>query len=141
MISEIISGLTAANQATQLLKELREIDRSVDEASFKLKIADITAALADTKIALSQARTDLSEKDSELATLRAELEVFRSGELCPKCRTGRMALTKSNRMTMGGLGVFGVEERHYKCGTDGCDFETKLVHDPQGLVPKFIAKR
>ncbi|MCX7286021.1 MAG: hypothetical protein NTW20_00250 [Rhodobacterales bacterium] len=141
MISEIVSGLAAANQAAQLLKELREIDRSVDEAAFKLKIAEITEALADAKIALSQARVDLSEKDNEISRLMSELEISRSGELCPKCRTGRMTLTKSSRMAMGGLGAYGVEERYYVCRNEDCDYETKLVHDPQGLVPKFIAKR
>jgi hypothetical protein len=57
---DIASGLSAASAAITIAKDLREIDRSVDEATFKLKIAELTEALADTKIALSDARNKIS---------------------------------------------------------------------------------
>ena len=58
---DIASGLSAASAAITIAKDLREIDRSVDEATFKLKIAELTEALADTKIALSDARNKISK--------------------------------------------------------------------------------
>lgn len=131
---DLVGGLTAARLAIDIAKDLRSIDRSVDEATFKLKLADLTSALADAQLALSEAKTRVAELESELSTAL-------NGEICPKCRTGRLNLVKSSKMAMGGLGNFGVEERHFECSSEACGFATKVVHDPQGLVPKFIAKK
>ncbi len=92
MISEIVTGLAAANQAVGLVKELREIDRSVDEAGFKLKLADLTQLLADAKIALSEANLALNEKDTKIKRLQEDLETAQLGNVCPKCKIGRLRL-------------------------------------------------
>ncbi|SEN79899.1 hypothetical protein SAMN05216227_102531 [Pseudorhodobacter antarcticus] len=131
---DLIQGLAAASAAIGIAKDLREIDRGVDEASYKLKIAELISALADTKIALADAK-------EKITSLEAELDRTTKGDLCPKCRIGRLSLASSSRMSMGGLGNYGVEEWKFTCGNSECDFETKKVNDPQGLVPKFIAKR
>lgn len=141
MLSEIVTGLAAANQATQLLKELREIDKSVDEADFRLKIAELMGALADTKVALSEANLNLNEKDLIIQNLTEQLDAAMTGDICLKCKSGRLKLIKTRKMSNGGLGRYGVEEHVFRCEEVTCDFETTRVHDPQGLVPKFIAKR
>lgn len=69
---DIAGGLTAASTAINIVKDLREIDRSVDEATFKLKIAELSSVLADTKISLSEARIEISEKDARIATLKTK---------------------------------------------------------------------
>ena len=131
---DIIGGLTAAKIAIDIAKELRSIDRSLDEATYKLKLADLTSALADTQLALAEAKVKVGE-------LESKLDVLANGEVCPKCRTGRLDLTEKRGLAMGGLHSFGVEEWKYSCNNSGCDFSTKHMNDPQSLIPKLIAKR
>jgi len=138
---DLIGGLSAAKLALDLAKDLRQIDRSADEASFKLKLADLTAALADTQVALAEARVLMIDKDAQIRELEGSFKDATAGDLCPKCRAGRLSLIKSNAMSMGVLGRFGVEEWDFACGNSECDFETTKVQDPQGLVAKFVAKR
>ncbi len=141
MISEIVTGLAAANQAVGLVKELREIDRSVDEAGFKLKLADLTQLLADAKIALSEANLALNEKDTKIRQLQEDLETAQSGEVCPKCREGRLILESTARYPMRGLGTFGVEQWTMKCDNTNCGFEQMVLHDPHGVIPNDAKKR
>ena len=138
---DILGGLTAAKLALDLVKDLKEIDKSVDEASFKLKLAELTSALADTKVALSDAKISLQEKNEEIEILRSSLDIAQNGDFCPKCRAFRLALSSSEEMLMGGLGRYGVEEWTFECENPECDFQTMKVQDPQGLVAKFIVKR
>jgi hypothetical protein len=97
--------------------------------------------LADTKIALSDAKVQLNERETEVRSLREELEALKFGELCPKCRKGRLLLIRSKSMASGGLGRYGVEEWDFECDSEPCDFKTTRIHDPHGLVSKHIAKR
>ena len=134
MISEIVTGLAAANQAVGLVKELQEIDRSVDEAGFKLKLADLTQLLADAKIALSEANLALNEKDTKIKQLQEDLETAQLGNVCPKCKIGRRRLETIEPQHMYGLNHFGVELWEMACGQEGCGFQHTDVHDPQGVV-------
>ena len=47
-------------------------EKTFDEASFKLRIADITSNLADLKIALGEAKSEAAEKDAEISRLKNE---------------------------------------------------------------------
>ena len=80
---DIIGGLTAAKLALDLAKDLRAIDRSVDEATFKLKLADLTSALADAQLALSEAKV-------KMADLEKELHSAKFGDSCPMCLVGHL---------------------------------------------------
>ena len=129
---DIITGLNAASQALSIAKELRSIDRSVDEATFKLRLADLTEALAEAKISLSEAKLALSEKDEEIHKLRNELAVKSNGESCPVCGVGIMkTLSVSPHPTFGELGV---QEKHLKCSSSSCSHEERRIHDPMGLL-------
>jgi hypothetical protein len=131
---DIASGLSAASAAITIAKDLREIDRSVDEATFKLKIAELTEALADTKIALSDARNKISEKDGELHELRNEILALKSGDVCPVCGLARM---KTVRMiSHPTFGEVGVQEKHLECENPICTHSEKRIHDPMGLINK-----
>ncbi len=138
---DLIGELSAAKLAIDLAKDLRQIDRSVDEAGFKLKLADLTAALADTQVALAEARVKIIDKDARIHELEIKLVDATKGDLCPKCRAGRLSLSGKSKMSMGGLGNYGVEEWDFRCNHPECDFETKRIQDPQSLVPKFVGKK
>lgn len=67
---DIPTTLTSIATAVGILKQLNEIDAKVDEASFKMKIADISSLLADTKLRLIDAAEELREKDTEIKNLK-----------------------------------------------------------------------
>ena len=131
---DLIGGLSAAKLAIDIAKDLRSIDRSVDDATFKLKLAELTMALADAQLALSEAKVKIGELEGKISSIE-------DGKICPKCRVGRLLLIATESMSMGGLGRFGVQEWEYKCNNSECGFTIKEVIDPQGLVPKHLAKR
>ncbi|WP_422025559.1 hypothetical protein [Roseovarius sp.] len=131
---DVLGGLSAARMALDLAKDLREIDKSVDEATFKMKLADLMSALADTQIAFADAKTRISELEDKIETLT-------NGEPCPKCRAGKLSLTSSEPMHFYGADRFGVEEQLWECGEEGCDYSTLRKHDPHGILPKLAATR
>jgi predicted nucleic acid-binding Zn-ribbon protein len=67
---DIMTALATAGQAIKLANDLRGIDKAMDAAEFKLKIADLTVALSDIKIALADAKEELSSKQSEIDALK-----------------------------------------------------------------------
>lgn len=71
---DIPGALTGISTALTIVKQLNEIDARVDEASFKLKIAEVTAALAEAKLGLVDAQQELRDRDIELAELRRKLQ-------------------------------------------------------------------
>ncbi|PZX11657.1 hypothetical protein [Celeribacter halophilus] len=109
---DILTGLSAATQAIGIAKELRDIDRSVDESSFKLKLAELTDALADTKIALADAKALVAE-------LEVQISEIRDGTTCPKCRTGRLQITEVIPTMHDG-----VEKHICECDNEKCDYTT-----------------
>lgn len=135
----LLEGLSAATAALGLLKELRDIDRSVDDAEYKLKIAEISSALADAKIALSDASLEINENDQKIQSLKSELDTARFGDTCPKCRKGRLQLTDTRGQTQMGLMHYGVEIWSFQCDDDDCKFEQRRHHDPHGAIPKAAA--
>ena len=131
---DVVGGLTAAKMALDLAKDLREIDKSVDEAAFKMKLAELMGALADTQIAFADAKTRISE-------LEDELERLTNGDPCPKCRVGRLVLISSEPMQFYGADRFGVEEQFWQCGEEDCGYSTLRKIDPHGVLPKLAASR
>jgi hypothetical protein len=114
---DVIGGLTSAKLALDLAKDLREIDRSVDEAAYKLKLADLTSALADTQLALADAKIRISDLEAELAD-RAK------GMLCPICRSGRLQVDRTEPSMAGDI------EFHYSsCDNPKCDYSTTRRYD------------
>lgn len=72
---DIPVAVQAITTAIGLAKDLREIDRGIDEASFKLKLADLTESLADAKVSLVEAQNALTEKDREIDRLKQAFEL------------------------------------------------------------------
>lgn len=69
----IMEGLSAISAAIGIARDLRQIDKGIDEAEFKLKIADIQSQLADAKIALIDAQDEIASRDSTIERLRKEM--------------------------------------------------------------------
>ncbi|WP_132463727.1 hypothetical protein [Rhodovulum marinum] len=132
---DILSGLTAATKALEVLKGIRELDESIGQAEFKLKLADLTSLLADTKVALADAKTDLNAKAAEIANLSAEIERLKKGDFCPRCHSGRLQLISTEEYPYQGLHIYGVEEWHYGCDNPECGFEQNRLHDPHNVIP------
>ncbi len=71
---DITAAVQSIATALGIVKDLRAIDRGVDEASFKLKLADLTESLADAKVTLVEAQSALQEKDQEIDRLKQAFE-------------------------------------------------------------------
>jgi len=102
---DIIGGLSAVTQALGIAKTLNEVDRSLDTANFRMKLADLETSLASAKLALIDAREESLEKDKEIQRLkdnflaRQDLVIGEGGykyilnssgeregfPICPKC--------------------------------------------------------
>jgi hypothetical protein len=76
---DIMTALATASQAIKLTQDLRGIDKAMDAAEYKLKIADLTSALSDIKMALTDAKENLASKDAEIAALKQQF--YRSSEM------------------------------------------------------------
>lgn len=71
---DIMTALATAGQAIKLAQDLRGIDKAMDAADYKLKIADLTSVLSDIKIALTEAKDELAAKDAEVAALKRQFQ-------------------------------------------------------------------
>ena len=137
----LMEGLTAANIAIGIVKDLRDIDRSLDDAEFKLKLAELTSALADAKVALADANLALNDSEKKILQLTEALDIAQNGDNCPKCLVGRLRLQSTEGYAMMGLHTFGVERWKYLCSNEDCGFEQKRLHDPHKVLPKSAGKR
>ena len=63
-----------AGHISNLLKEVVGIDKAVNAAEFKIKIADLSAAVSDLKLALIEAKDELAAKDAEIERLQKLLQ-------------------------------------------------------------------
>lgn len=67
---DVVAGLAAMAQAIDIVKSIREMDKSLDDAQVKLRMAELYSALTDAKMALADAKMDLQAKDAEIARLK-----------------------------------------------------------------------
>jgi hypothetical protein len=67
---DIMTALATASQAIKLAQDLRSIDKAMDAAEYKLKIAELSGALSDIKLALVEAKDELASKQSEIDKLK-----------------------------------------------------------------------
>lgn len=114
---DLMQGLSAVSAGLGIVKELRDLDRSVDEAAFKLKLAELTSSLADAKFAL----VDAKERSAELKNKISELT---NGTRCPICRIGRINVVK-NEPAFGS----GVEHHYCECQIPECEYKTTKLFD------------
>jgi hypothetical protein len=72
---DIMTGLSAVTQASNIVKWLRGVEKEYDAAEFKLKISDLYSALTDAKMALADAKIEIESKQAEIEALRAQFQV------------------------------------------------------------------
>jgi hypothetical protein len=68
---DVAGSISAVGAALGIVKELREINAQMDQATLKLKIAELTSALADAKLGLVDVAEDVRAKEAEIARLLA----------------------------------------------------------------------
>ncbi|MFT5742001.1 MAG: hypothetical protein ACI86S_000056 [Paracoccaceae bacterium] len=115
---DVIGGLTAARLAFDLAKDLQGIDRSVDEAEFKLKLAELTSALADTQVALADAKIKISDLEDALAGEKR-------GAVCPMCKEGRLKVVSLEE----GYLDESIQWHNCECDQDGCSYINRRLFD------------
>jgi soluble cytochrome b562 len=71
---DIMTALATAGQAIKLANDLRGIDKAMDAAEYKLKIAELTSALSDIKVALTEARDEIRSRDEEIKRLQGAMK-------------------------------------------------------------------
>lgn len=129
---DIAAGLSLLSQATSIVKNLREIDKSFDVAAIKSQMAELYSTLADVKIALSDAREAIHDRDLKIKELQGKNEAQTAGELCPICNEGRMKVVSSREHPQ--FGFAGVQQRTLKC--EKCNHSETRMHDPSGVTKK-----
>lgn len=127
---DIMGALATASQAIKVAKDLRDIERDLDSASYKAKMAELYGNLADIKMALSDAKEALHEKDGQIRALKDQIEAQKSGEICPLCQTGRLKITDI-REDPSPFGVFGHHQHTLTCQNADCEHSEK-----RRVVPK-----
>jgi len=63
-------ALSGIATAVGIAKDLREIDKGLDQAEAKARLADVISNLADVRLALTDAREEMREKEAEIARLK-----------------------------------------------------------------------
>ena len=120
-ISSIAAGLEALRNASEIVKYLRSVDRGVEQAEFKLKLADLTETLAEIKLKLVEAQEDnlnlrreiveCKKKHESRGALRVEnnvyvpaggmIEGYGVGPWCTQCfDTSGMLITLHKKVSM-----------------------------------------
>ena len=120
-------ALTAASTAVKIAKDLREIDRGLDQAELKARLADVISNMADVRIALTDARDEMRERDAEIDRLKEafkfsgrlvekdgfKFETFADGSpkgdaFCPRCEQNLGRYYRLNSVK--GFAVYGCPE-------------------------------
>ena len=128
MPMDIIGALTVTKSSIDILKSLRDIDRGVDEAEFKLKISEVISDLADARIALAETKEALASKDRDISRLTSELKAARSGDVCPICRNGELEVKSVRPHPV--FGPTGAQEHHLSCNNPECGHQEDRLYRP-----------
>jgi hypothetical protein len=73
---DFVTAISTATQAIGLVNQLRSAQKAINDAEWKLKVADLTSALADLKNALIDAKEEARAKDDELAQVKKTFVKF-----------------------------------------------------------------
>lgn len=131
---DLTTGLAAASQSLQILKQIKELDASIDAAVFKAKLLELQESAYEARAALHDAKEAVLTKDAEIAELKRKLDAATSGEMCPVCRGGRL---KTERVVPHpSFGRQGLQEKHLSCENPECRHSEKRMHDPTGILKK-----
>ncbi|MGY2906561.1 hypothetical protein [Bradyrhizobium sp. URHC0002] len=127
---DIAAALSLLGQATNIVKNLREVEKGFDVAALKAQMAELYGTLADVKIALSDARETIHDRDKKIKELEEKISTLTSGESCPICGDGRMKIASSRPHPH--FAFAGVQERTLKC--EKCPHTETRMFDPNGVT-------
>ena len=123
---DIMGALAVAGQTVKLAKDLRDLERDLDSASYKARMAELYGNLADIKMALTDAKEALHEKDGEIKRLKSDIAALKSGEICPLCQTGHLKTTAIRKDPI--FGPMGHQEHTLTCQNSECGHqETRKI--------------
>lgn len=74
-ISMVSAALTSIKTATDVARLIKDGEKQLDQAEFKLKLADLIGNLADARIEIASITELLAAKDAEIRSLQAQLEL------------------------------------------------------------------
>ncbi|MGK4305124.1 hypothetical protein ACSMFS_21340 [Shewanella xiamenensis] len=74
-IAMVSAALTSIKTATDVAKLIKDGAKQLDQAEFRLKLADLLGNLADAKIEIVNITELLAAKDAEIRSLQAQLEL------------------------------------------------------------------
>lgn len=74
-IAMVSAALTSIKTATDVAKLIKDGEKQLDQAEFRLKLADLLGNLADAKIEIVNITELLAAKDAEIRSLQAQLEL------------------------------------------------------------------
>lgn len=131
---DLAAGLTAASQTLTILKQIKDLDASIDTAVFKAKLLEVQESAFEARAALLEAKETVLAKDEEIAELKRQLRTATSGDACQVCRVGSLLVTKI--IPHPTFGEVGVQEKHLECDNPQCSHKEKQMHDPVGLLDK-----
>lgn len=133
---DILTGLTAASQAAGLIKQLRDLDKALDETVFKSKLLELQEEVLTTRSALLDAKQVLLEKDERIFELELLLKSATSGEICPACSKGSLRKTAIKTPQMRTMVLAGIQEWEMTCDAPDCGHKESKLHDPNGILKK-----
>ena len=67
---DLMIGLTAISQALDITRKLKDFENDLNNAEFKIQIADLYMALSSAKIALADTNQLLAEREAEIYRLK-----------------------------------------------------------------------
>jgi len=74
-VVSISAALAGIKSATEIAKVIKDSGTSLEQAEFKLQLADLISALADAKIEIANIREAISEKEAQINELNQKLEL------------------------------------------------------------------
>lgn len=92
--------VSSISTSIDIVKKLRELDRKVGEADFKMLLADLTSELGDAKLNAANLKIELAESKGRVEQMERQLAQRTSEE--PELHEGAY--------------VFGDQRRHYCTG-------------------------
>lgn len=69
---DVSTALTAVSAAIKFAKDLSEIQGHIDQATLKLKVAELTAALADAKMAIVETGNEIQNLEQKISGLEKQ---------------------------------------------------------------------
>lgn len=143
--ASISFGLQALKTATGIVKSLREVDRSLETAEYKMRLADLMEALSEAKTRLIDAQevnNELRDRIKELETIRdlrteiilennvyfpvnEEVSGYGKGPWCSKCFETTAKLISLHHKVSSAVIVAGRSSSSYKWECPNCSASVK----------------